>query len=161
MIVRNDFLEQARDDLPTMLSYKSFAEHDSMPNTPNTWGIYMIGLVCDWIKQMGGLEAMAKINQAKAKMIYDEIDASDGFYKAKAERQCRSTMNVTFNLPSKELEAKFCKEAEQIGLMGLKGHRSVGGIRASIYNAFPMEGVEKLVEFMRDFRLRNLSTSGF
>ncbi|MCS6874792.1 MAG: 3-phosphoserine/phosphohydroxythreonine transaminase [Pyrinomonadaceae bacterium] len=152
VIVQKDFLSRAKSNLPTMLSYKSFAEHDSMPNTPNTWGIYLIGLVCDWLREKGGLERIAEINLEKAKLIYKEIDESNGFYRSKVEPSSRSTMNVTFSLPSKELDEKFCAKAEEIGLRNLKGHRSVGGIRASIYNAFPLEGVIRLVEFMRDFR---------
>jgi phosphoserine aminotransferase len=126
-----------------------------MPNTPNTWGIYLVSLVCDWLKTKGGVEAMAKINETKAKIIYDAIDASDGFYRGHASRAARSLMNVTFRLPSKELEEKFCAEAAREGFDGLKGHRSVGGIRASVYNAFPIEGAEKLSEFMREFSQKN------
>lgn len=155
VIVRRDFLDRARDDLPTMLSYKSFAKNDSMPNTPNTWGIYLIGLVCNWLKQKGGVEEIAKINQEKAKMIYEEIDHSNGFYKSKVEPEFRSRMNIVFSLPSEELNRRFCEEAEQRGLKNLKGHRSVGGIRASIYNAFPLEGVIRLAEFMREFRKKH------
>jgi len=126
-----------------------------MYNTPNTWGIYLVNLVCQWLRGKGGVAEMQKINEAKAKILYDAIDASDGFYQGHAERAARSMMNVTFRLPNAELENKFCEEATANGLDGLKGHRSVGGIRASIYNAFPKEGVEKLVEFMRDFAQKN------
>jgi phosphoserine aminotransferase len=126
-----------------------------MPNTPNTWGIYLISLVCDWLKAKGGVVEMAKINEQKAKILYEAIDSSDGYYRGHAEREARSLMNVTFRLPTEDLEKKFCAEATANGLDGLKGHRSVGGIRASIYNAFPLEGVEKLVGFMREFAERN------
>jgi phosphoserine aminotransferase len=155
VIIRDDLLEKVAPDLPAMLDYRNFSENASMPNTPNTWGIYLTSLVCDWLKEKGGVTAMAKINQQKAKILYDAIDSSDGYYRGHAERDARSLMNVTFRLPSEELEQKFCLEAMAQGLDGLKGHRSVGGIRASIYNAFPVEGVEKLVEFMRAFSERN------
>lgn len=155
VIIRDDLLERVPANLPAMLDYRNFAEHDSMPNTPNTWGIYLVSLVCDWLKAKGGVAEIAKINEAKAKILYDSIDTSDGFYRGHAAREARSLMNVTFRLPSENLEEKFCSEAAVQGFDGLKGHRSVGGIRASIYNAFPVEGVEKLVEFMRDFSERN------
>jgi phosphoserine aminotransferase len=151
VIIRDDLLERIPDGLPTMLDYRSFADNDSMPNTPNTWGIYLTGLVCDWLIGQGGVEAIAEINKRKAKTLYDAIDSSDGFYTGHAERNARSRMNVTFRLPDEKLEKQFCLEAEAVGLNGLAGHRSVGGIRASIYNAFPMEGVERLVELMSEF----------
>lgn len=155
VIVHEDFLQRARKDLPTIFSYLSFANENSMPNTPNTWGIYMIGLVCEWIKQKGGIAAIEKLNQKKAQLVYDEIDNSDGFYRGRAIHQFRSRMNITFNLKTESLENKFCDEAERKGLMNLRGHRSTGGIRASIYNAFPLDGVIKLKEFMREFREMN------
>ncbi len=139
----------------TMLDYAYHAGAGSLGNTPNTFGIYIIDLVCQWLKEKGGLSAMQKENEAKAKILYDALDSSDGYYRGHAEREARSLMNVTFRLPSEELEKKFCAEASAYGLDGLKGHRSVGGIRASIYNAFPKEGVEKLVEFMSDFAQKN------
>jgi phosphoserine aminotransferase len=114
-----------------------------MLNTPNTWGIYIVNLVCRWLKEQGGVSEIEKRNREKAKILYDAIDQSDGFYRGHAEKSARSLMNVTFRLPSAELENKFCSEAAAQCLDGLKGHRSVGGIRASIYNAFPREGVEK------------------
>lgn len=126
-----------------------------MPNTPNTWGIYLIGLVCEWLEEQGGLDAMATKNREKAMRLYDAIDASDGFYVGHAERPARSIMNVTFRMPSPELEEMFATEAASRGLDGLKGHRSVGGIRASIYNAFPREGVDELIGFMAEFASRN------
>jgi phosphoserine aminotransferase len=155
VIIRDDLLEKVPANLAAMLDYRNFAAHDSMPNTPNTWGIYLVSLVCDWLKMKGGVEGIARINAAKAKIIYDAIDRSDGFYRAHASRAARSLMNVTFRLPSAELEEKFCAEAAAEGFDGLKGHRSVGGIRASVYNAFPTEGAEKLAEFMREFSERN------
>ena len=154
VIIRDDLLAKANPNLPLMLSYQSFANHNSMINTPNTWGIYLINLVCDWLKEQGGLAAIQKINETKAKLLYEALDASS-FYQGHADRAARSTMNVTFRLPTEELEKKFCSDAANIGLDGLKGHRSVGGVRASIYNAFPLAGVEKLVEFMREFERTN------
>ena len=155
VIIRDDLIEKVPKNLPAMLDYRNFAENGSMPNTPNTWGIYLISLVCDWLKAKGGVAAMAKLNEQKAKVLYDAIDSSDGYFRGHAEREARSLMNVTFRLPSEDLEKKFCAEAATQGLDGLKGHRSVGGIRASIYNAFPIEGVERLVEFMQDFNEKN------
>lgn len=155
VIIRDDLLEKIPENLPSMLDYRNFAANDSMPNTPNTWGIYLISLVCNWLKESGGVSEMAKLNEAKAKILYDAIDESDGFYQGHAEREARSLMNVTFRLPSEELENRFVNEAAKNELDGLKGHRSVGGIRASIYNAFPREGVERLVEFMKSFAENN------
>jgi phosphoserine aminotransferase len=155
VIVREDLLEHAPSGLPLLLDYRQFAESGSMPNTPNTWAIYMIGLVCDWLESQGGVESIADVNRRKAEILYDKIDSSDGFYIGSAERNARSRMNVTFRLPSEELEDKFCTEAEAVGLNGLRGHRSVGGIRASIYNAFPESGVRALTDFMSEFASRN------
>ena len=155
VIIRDDMIEKVPNDQHAMLDYRLFAEKGSMPNTPNTWGIYLIGLVCEWIDEQGGLEAMAVKNREKAMRLYDAIDASDGFYVGHAERSSRSMMNVTFRLPSPELEDIFSSEATLRRLDGLRGHRSVGGIRASIYNAFPVEGVDELVAFMADFASRN------
>lgn len=155
VVIRDDFLEKVPENQHSMLDYRAIAANDSMLNTPNTWGIYIVSLVCEWLKAKGGVPAMQKLNEEKAKILYDAIDASDGFYRPHAARNARSLMNVTFRLPSEELTEKFCAEAAAQGLDGLKGHRSVGGIRASIYNAFPKEGVEKLVEFMRDFAQKN------
>jgi len=155
VIIRDDLIETAPAGLPAMLDYRNFAENGSMPNTPNTWGIYLISLVCDWLKAQGGVGAMARKNEQKAKILYDAIDASDGYFHGHAERDARSLMNVNFRLGNEDLETLFCKEAAAAGFDGLKGHRSVGGIRASIYNAFPLEGVEQLTEFMSDFASRN------
>lgn len=155
VIIRDDLLDKVPANQFSMLDYRAIAQNDSMLNTPNTWGIYLVNLVCEWLKMRGGVSAMQKLNEAKAKFLYDAIDESDGFYRGHAERAARSLMNVTFRLPSEELEKKFVAEAAENDLDGLKGHRSVGGIRASIYNAFPQEGVEKLVDFMRDFSQKN------
>jgi phosphoserine aminotransferase len=156
VIVREDLLERVPKGLPALLDYRNLAEKESMYNTPPCFPIYISGLVFNWLlNEVGGLEKIHALNQAKAKILYDAIDASDGYYRGHAEPQCRSLMNVTFRLPSEELEKKFAKEATAAGLDGLKGHRSVGGMRASIYNAFPREGVVKLVEFMKDFAGKN------
>ncbi len=155
VIIRDDLLETAPADQHAMLDYRNFATHGSMPNTPNTWGIYLIDLVCDWLKTQGGLAAIKERNEEKAAYLYAAIDSSDGFYQGHADRNARSLMNATFRLASEELEKQFCDEALAIRLSGLKGHRSVGGVRASIYNAFPRAGVETLVDFMNDFADRN------
>jgi phosphoserine aminotransferase len=155
VIIRDDLLGRTPRDLPPLLTYKAIAENVSLLNTPNTWGIYLTSLVCDWLKDQGGVEAMEVRNREKAAILYDAIDSSDGFYSAHATREARSLMNVTFRLPTPDLDEKFCSEAETLRMDGLRGHRSVGGIRASIYNAFPKKGVERLVEFMKDFAGRN------
>ncbi|PIE56798.1 MAG: 3-phosphoserine/phosphohydroxythreonine aminotransferase [Desulfobulbus propionicus] len=154
VIIRNDLLERAAATVPTMLKYKTHADKDSMFNTPPCFGIYVIGRTMRWLKEQGGVEAIAQVNAKKAKILYDAIDATD-FYRGHARVDSRSLMNVSFNLPSPELEAAFIAEAAAQGLDGLKGHRSIGGCRASIYNAFPVEGVEKLVEFMATFAASN------
>ncbi|MCP3901626.1 MAG: 3-phosphoserine/phosphohydroxythreonine transaminase [Desulfobacteraceae bacterium] len=154
VIIRDDLLEKSPENLPTMLKYKTHADKDSMFNTPPTFGIYILGEVAKWLDKNGGIEAMEKRNQEKAALLYETIDASP-YYKGHAEPASRSLMNVTFNLPSPELEAKFIAEANQIGLNGLKGHRSIGGCRASIYNAFPKEGIVTLVDFMKKFAADN------
>ena len=155
VIIRDDLLDRSPDTLPLLLNYRTIAENESMANTPNTFGIYLVGLVMDWLKDEGGVTAMEVRNEEKAAILYDAIDASDGYYAGHADRDCRSVMNVTFRLASAELDEKFCAEAEAAGLDGLRGHRSVGGVRASIYNAFPREGVVELVSFMKDFASRN------
>src|SRR5438128_2395636 len=154
VVIREDLLPRIREGLATMLDYRTHAKGKSLYNTPNTWGIYIINLVCKWLKEKGGLKAMQQENEAKAKLLYDAIDASE-FYRGHADPDSRSAMNVTFRLPSEDLEKKFASEATSAGMDGLKGHRSVGGIRASIYNAFPREGCEALVEFMKEFEKKN------
>ena len=151
VIIRDDLIFQVPKNLPPMLDYRLFAENKSMLNTPNTWGIYLISLVCEWLRAQGGLAAMKIRNEEKAAILYEAIDSSDGYYTGHADRDARSIMNVTFRLPSEDLENKFCTEATEMGLNGLKGHRSVDGVRASIYNAFLREGVVALVDFMRNF----------
>jgi phosphoserine aminotransferase len=154
VIVREDLLARSSDTLPTMLNYKVQAENDSLYNTPNTFGIYILGLTMKWLRSQGGLEAVAKMNQRKAGKLYAEIDRT-GFYRGTANKEDRSRMNVTFRLASEELEKTFVKESTAAGFDGLKGHRSVGGMRASIYNAFPEEGVDALVSFMREFERKH------
>jgi phosphoserine aminotransferase len=154
VILRDDMLAKIPDGLHTMLDYRTHTANDSRYNTPNTWGIYIIDLICKWLLEKGGLAAMEAENRAKAQLIYDAIDATD-FYRGHADTDSRSLMNVTFRLPSEELEKKFTAEATAQGLDGLKGHRSVGGIRASIYNAFPRAGCEALVSFMQEFERTN------
>lgn len=155
VIIRKDLLERSSDSLHTYLNYKIHVENESMYNTPTTFGIYIAGLVFKWLLNMGGLDEMYKRNLEKAKILYDAIDASGGYYKGTTAVEDRSLMNVTYRLPNEELEKKFIDEAKKIGFDGLKGHRSVGGIRASIYNAFPKKGVEELVAFMEDFKKNN------
>ncbi len=154
VIIRDDLLARSPASLPAMLSYAVHAENGSLYNTPPVFAIYVLGLVMRWLIAQGGLEAMARLNARKAEKLYVEIDRS-GFYRGTAQKESRSLMNVTFRLPSEELEKQFIKEAEKSGLSGLKGHRSVGGIRASIYNAFPEAGVDALVDFMQEFERRN------
>jgi phosphoserine aminotransferase len=155
VIIRKDLLERSQDSLHTMLSYKIHAENDSLYNTPNTFGIYIINLVAKWLLNLGGLDKMYEINKKKAQLLYDCIDGSGGFFKGHSEKDSRSLMNITFNLATEELEKKLIDEATKAGFNGLKGHRSVGGLRASLYNAFPLKGVEDLVAFMKDFQKRN------
>jgi phosphoserine aminotransferase len=150
VIIREDLIARSADALPTMLNYRVHAENNSLYNTPNTFGVYLLGLTMKWLKSIGGLPAIAKINDRKAAKLYAAIDRSD-FYRGTAQKESRSQMNVTFRLPTEELEKLFVKESTAAGLDGLKGHRDVGGMRASIYNAFPEDGVEALVEFMREF----------
>ncbi len=154
VIIREDLLDRAGDTIPTMLRYRTHADKGSMFNTPPCFAIYCVGLVMKWLRDRGGVEAMATINAEKAQLLYDAIDATD-FYRGHAEKESRSLMNVSFNLPTAELETIFISEAAKQGLNGLKGHRSIGGCRASIYNAFPVEGVKKLVDFMADFEKRH------
>ena len=154
VILRDDLLQRIPDGLHTMLDYRTHTQNKSLYNTPNTWGIYIINLICEWLREKGGLEGMHRENEEKARLLYDAIDATD-FYRGHADTDSRSIMNVTFRLPTEELEKKFASEATAQKLDGLKGHRSVGGIRASIYNAFPKAGVEALVSFMKEFERQN------
>ena len=154
VIVREDLLGKARPETPSMLDWKLMADNDSMYNTPPCYAIYMAGLVYEWVLSIGGLEKMKEMNQKKAALLYDYLDSQD-YYIAPVRKDCRSMMNVTFVTGVEELDKKFPKEAEKNGLMNLKGHRSVGGMRASIYNAMPYEGVEKLVAFMKKFAEEN------
>jgi len=150
VIIREDLLARSSKALPTMMNYAVHAENGSMYNTPPCFGIYLMGLVVKWAIGQGGLRAMAARNERKAAKLYAEIDRT-GFYRGTAEKGSRSLMNVTFRLPSEELEKAFVQETTAAGLDGLKGHRSVGGMRASIYNAFPEEGIDALVAFMQEF----------
>jgi len=154
VIMRRDLLERAPADLPNIMRYKSHADGGSMLNTPPTFSWYLAGLVFKWLKEQGGLAAIGEQNQRKATLLYDAIDAS-GFYANPVDRDSRSWMNVPFTLAKPELDGEFLKQAEQEGLMNLKGHRSVGGMRASIYNAMPEEGVQALVDFMAEFERTN------
>ena len=154
VIVRSDLIGSARPDTPAMLDYKLMAENESMYNTPPCWCIYMAKLVFEWILSIGGLEEMKRRNEKKASLLYDYLD-SQAYYTSTVDKKCRSMMNVVFVTGNAELDKKFVKEAEARGLKNLKGHRSVGGMRASIYNAMPYEGVEKLVEFMDEFAKNN------
>ena len=155
-ILRDDMVARVPAGLPSLLDYRIQVENDSLYNTPATYTIYLIGLVLDWLRNtVGGVEKIYAINRAKADSVYKVIDDSAGYYRGHAMPECRSIMNVSFRLPSEDLEAKFISEATKAGLHGLKGHRSVGGCRASIYNAMPIEGVEALNAFMREFQKNN------
>ena len=151
--IRKEFAAKGAQNIPTMLQYRTFVDENSLYNTPPTWGIYIFGETMKWVKKMGK-ENLFKLNEEKAKKIYDVIDSTE-FYRGTAKKEFRSNMNVTWRLPTEELEAQFIAEAKKLGMGSLKGHRSVGGIRASIYNAFPMEGVDALVSFMKDFEKKN------
>jgi len=154
VIVRHDLLARTPSTLATMLQYGVHVENKSMYNTPPVFAIYIMRLVLAWLLKRGGLEAVDKTNTRKSDKLYAEIDRTP-FYRGHAKEDSRSRMNVTFRLPSEELEKKFAKEATAAGLDGLKGHRSVGGMRASIYNAFPEDGVDALVQFMQEFERKN------
>lgn len=152
VIIKKDLLTRASDELPTMLNYNTHAKNNSLYNTPPTFSIYLLSLVLKWVEEQGGLEAVEKINRQKADLLYDEIDQSEDFYTGHAAPDSRSTMNVTFTLNSDEATKSFLAQAKESGFVGLNGHRSVGGCRASIYNAVPLENVEKLAQFMKEFR---------
>jgi phosphoserine aminotransferase len=156
VIVREDLLERCGDDLPGYLNYRNHADNDSCYNTPCCFGVYFVGLIAKWLTdEIGGLAQMEKINRRKSQMLYDVVDTSGGFYIGHAQPDSRSLMNVPFRLAADELNAEFLRDAEQHGLCTLKGHRSVGGMRASIYNAMPEEGVAALRDFMRDFQAKH------
>ena len=155
-IVRDDLItDDVLPGTPTMMKYKTHADANSLYNTPNCYCIYICGKVFKWLKKQGGLEAMKERNEKKAKILYDYLDESK-LFKGTVEKASRSLMNVPFVTGDQDLDAKFVKEAKEAGLENLKGHRTVGGMRASIYNAMPIEGVEKLVEFMKKFEKENL-----
>jgi phosphoserine aminotransferase len=154
VIIRDDLVKRSPATLPTMLNYGVHAENKSLYNTPNTFGIYLMRLTMKWLLGQGGLAAIEKVNERKAAKLYAEIDRT-GYYRGHAQKDSRSRMNITFRLPNEDLEKKFAKEATAAGFDGLKGHRSVGGIRASVYNAFPEEGIDALVEFMKEFERKN------
>ena len=152
VVIRDDFLSTARQGIPGILSYKTHADSKSLYNTPPAFGVYMMKLVLEWIKKNGGLAGVEKINEAKKDLLYGAIDAAPDFYKGAADESSRSWMNVTMRLPDEDLESRFVAEAKKEGLVGLKGHRSVGGIRFSIYNAVSLEEIQKTVDFMARFR---------
>ncbi len=155
VIIHRDLLGMAPLTIPTVMDYAVMAENGSMLNTPPTYGIYIAGLVFQWLKRQGGLEGMARINAEKARILYACIDQSDGFYRNPVDADCRSAMNVPFVLANPDLDAKFLAESKAAGLASLKGHKSVGGMRASIYNAVSLESVQALVAFMNEFAKRN------
>ncbi|MHC4765511.1 MAG: 3-phosphoserine/phosphohydroxythreonine transaminase [Planctomycetota bacterium] len=155
VIVRKDFLERAATGLPSMLDYRKHADKGSCLNTPPAFAIYVMGQVFKWIQGQGGLEAVGARNEEKARIVYDAIDGSGGFFRPVARPGSRSWMNITFRTPGDELDKQFIEEAGAHDMSGLKGHRSVGGLRASIYNAFPRQGCEVLASFMKDFAARN------
>lgn len=156
VILRNDLLERIPDNLPTMLDYRTYTTSNSLYNTPPTFAIYMLSLVLEWVKEQGGVKAIEQRNKEKAAVIYEAIDGSNGFYSPHAEKGSRSLMNVTFTLPNEEVTKKFLSAAKERGFVGLAGHRSVGGCRASIYNAVPYEACEALAQFMDEFRKQNV-----
>jgi phosphoserine aminotransferase len=155
VIIKKSLLKRSPENLHAYMNYNTHVDANSMYNTPATYSIYIMGLVYKWLLNNGGLDVMYSVNKEKAKLLYDAIDNSDGYYKGAATVEDRSLMNVTFNLQSEELEKKIIAEATAKGFSGLKGHRSVGGLRASIYNAFPTKGVKDLVQFMADFKANN------
>jgi phosphoserine aminotransferase len=154
VIVRDDLIGKAAKGTPTVMDYKLQADADSMLNTPATYAMYVAGLVFKWLKQLGGLPAIEKRNIEKAKLLYDFLDSS-AFFRNPVDREDRSRMNIPFTLAKPDLDGAFLKGAEERGMVQLKGHRSVGGMRASIYNAMPLEGVQRLVEYMKDFEKRH------
>ncbi len=154
VILRKDLAERVPDSVPIFMRYTTHLAEGSLYNTPNTWGIYIIKLICNWMESLGGLPAIQKINEEKAALLYGAIDSSD-FWRSPVEKESRSIMNVVWRLPNEALEERFVSQATKAGFVGLKGHRSVGGIRASLYNAVTLEAVEALVSFMKDFEKKN------
>ncbi len=152
VILKREFLATARAELPAMLRYATFAEKDSLYNTPPVFCIYMVNKVLHWIKAQGGVDAVARVNEVKARILYDAIDRSDGFYRGHAERDYRSRMNITFRLATPELEQDFIAQGKAAGFVGISGHRSVGGCRISAYNAVPVEACRAMADFMEDYR---------
>ncbi|WP_226087118.1 3-phosphoserine/phosphohydroxythreonine transaminase [Mesobacillus sp. S13] len=155
VIIRKDLLKRSKPELPSMLNYQVYSESKSLYNTPPTLSIYFLMLVLEWAEELGGVKQLEMMNKEKAALLYDVIDRSEGFYKGHAEKQSRSLMNITFTLDNEDLTSVFLREAEESGFIGLAGHRSVGGCRASTYNAVPLENIEKLADFMNYFRNRN------
>jgi len=155
VVMRDDLLQKSNEELPTLLNYKTQAEKKSLYNTPPSFSIYVVKLVLEWIKKQGGLHGIEKINEKKKDLIYGVIDNNSDYFKGTVEKESRSWMNLTMRLPSEELEKKFISDAKAVGFVGLKGHRSVGGVRVSLYNALPLEGAEKLAQFMEDFKKKN------
>lgn len=155
VIIRKDLIEKANTNIPTMLKYSTHSKNNSLYNTPPTFGIYMLGEVVKWAKGLGGIQELYKRNEEKANLIYDAIDASNGFYLGHAQKDSRSLMNITFRLKNEELEKKFLAEAKQEGFVGVNGHRSVGGCRASTYNAVPYEACKAFSEFMQHYQKLN------
>jgi phosphoserine aminotransferase len=155
VIIRDDMIEKSNPNLPVMLKYDTYAKNNSLYNTPASFTIYMIRLMLEWAKKQGGLSVIEKRNEEKAGLIYNTIDKSNGFFKGHAEAGSRSLMNITFRLPNEDLDKEFIAEAAKIGLGGLKGHREVGGMRASVYNSMPTEGCKKLADLMVEFQKKN------
>ena len=155
IIIRNDILERSREDLPDILNYKVHAGKNSLYNTPSCFATYMMNKVLKWVDKKGGLSAVEEQNEKKAYLIYGTIDKDPGFFRSRVEKQCRSSMNVTFNLPSEELESRFISDAQKNGIIGIKGHRSAGGVRVSMYNTHGTDDIEVLVNFMNNFINRN------
>ena len=154
MIIRKDLAERAPKDVPIILRYSTHIADGSLYNTPNTWGVYMVRLICDWTEAQGGVRTIQELNEKKAAALYAALDSSS-FWLCPVEKESRSTMNVVWRLSSEALEDRFVTDAEKEGLFGLRGHRISGGIRASIYNAVPPEAVDTLVSFMKEFERRN------
>jgi len=155
VIARRDWMAEARQDIPKILRFQTHAEAASLYNTPPTFAVYLLGYVMEWIEGEGGAEAMARRNDAKQRLVYEAIDANPDFYRTDIEKGSRSWMNVTFRLPTPELDEQFLEAAKAERMVGLKGHRSVGGIRASLYNAVGVDDAERLVELMREFVRRH------